>query len=217
MSWFLHLRLHLFFVAITFTIPTPSLTFDLGCREYERCLESIPDENIYRCNEIADAWKTIYTCLSKARCDDEYYGAGLVVGRCIQLRNYYHRINPQCGWSSLSPEFPDEHTLCGVNSIKAFQMNFHNDTIFRTCGELFLPYTCYDKKRMNHFVDCLWRASRNRFTDGLIRGTCEYWTDAKGRKCSYDQRTCNGSVTIKVGIGSMMLSVVVAIFFALMG
>ena len=49
----------------------------------------MPDENLYTCEEIADSWKDIYKCVSKARCDDENYGAGLIVGHCVTLHNYY--------------------------------------------------------------------------------------------------------------------------------
>ena len=49
----------------------------------------MPDENLYTCEEIAESWKDIYKCVSKARCDDQNYGAGLIVGHCVTLHNYY--------------------------------------------------------------------------------------------------------------------------------
>ena len=210
MSWFLHLHVHLLLIALTLP-PQTSFAFELGCRAYERCLDSMPDETIYRCEEIVDAWKDIYTCLSKARCNDDFYGAGLVIGRCLTLHNYYRRIRPQCGWDDRDPSFPDPDTFCGINTIPAFRKNFVNDTIQRSCGELFYPYNCDQENRMDHYIDCLWRGSRNRFTDGVVRGGCQHFTDDRGRKCSYDEDVCSGSVVLQYGAASLVLAVIVAL------
>lgn len=98
--------------------------------------------------------------------------------------------------------------MCGINIIPEFTKKFHNDTFFRKCGEYFYPYDCSSDERMDDYIDCLWRGSRSRFTDGFIRGGCKYFTDLKGNKCSYDDDVCSGGVSNTCGV----LSLLVALF-----
>ena len=46
---------------------------------------------------------------------------------------------------------------------------------------------------MKKYTECLWGASDNWYTKGMVRGSCEHFTDRNGRRCHFGRYECGRS------------------------
>ena len=163
-----------------------STGYYIPCKHYEKCKLYMPKE-YHLCSEIVQAWKATYKCIAAANCYDEYYGAGLIVGQCLAYYQIYTRIK-KCGLSEKGYDFPSEKKLCGVEDIPKFSIEFSNKRTYSDCMLSYPTRSC-DSQKMARFMPCIKKVSKNKFTEGVMKGGCDYFS-VKGETCHFSKKIC---------------------------
>lgn len=184
---------------------------DIECRAYEKCLNYLPKPH-YKCKEIAGAWQDIYKCLElkKSECSNRLWGAGIIIGHCSALYDYYQKIH-KCGLTEY-PDFPSKRELCGMAIIPDFKPLFRNDSLMKSCGKMYYPQGCHDEERMKHYTSCIMHAAGNPFTKGFMNGACRYFFH-DGKRCNFDKETCAGGFMNKPVMALSMFTMIFTLWW----